>query len=134
MFKRRMRPLVRYLHPEPLEDPIRVLAPGDGNGCRGYSILEDQVPSDDPRDQLAHGGVGICVGASGKRNHGGKFGVTETGECAAESGNDEGENDGWTRAVGDCRGRPDKKARANNRPDTERDKIPRSERTLETVL
>src|SRR6476660_3415130 len=112
MFERRMRPLVRYLHPEPVEDPIRVLAPGDGDGRRGYGILEDQIPSDDPGDQLAHRGVGIGVSAAGERNHGGKLGVTKTGKCAAEAGNDEGENDGWTRTVGDRRGRPDKKAGA----------------------
>ena len=41
MFERRMRPLVRYPQPEPIEHAIGVLAPRDGNcGCRDR-VFED---------------------------------------------------------------------------------------------
>ena len=104
MFEWRMRPLVWDSHAEPLEHAIGIFAPGDGDRRRRDGIFEDQIPADDPGDQLAHGGVGISVGAARDGNHRGELRVTKTGERAADAGDDEREHDRWTRAIGD-RGR-----------------------------
>ena len=45
-------------------------------------IFQDEVPADDPRDQLAHGRVGVGVGAAGDGNHRRQFGVAQRGEAA----------------------------------------------------
>ncbi len=52
------------------------------DGHVGDGVFEDQVPSDDPRHQLAHGCVGVGIGAACDGNHGRHFGVAECGECA----------------------------------------------------
>ena len=103
MFERRMRPLVRNSQPEPIEHAIGVLAPGDGDRRRGDGVFENQIPADDPRDQFAHGRVRVGVGAAGHRDHRGELGVTETGKGAADAGDDEGEHNRWTRAIGNRR-------------------------------
>ena len=45
-------------------------------------VLQDEVPANDPRDQLAHGGVGIGVSAAGNWNHGRQLGVAKPGKGA----------------------------------------------------
>ena len=48
-------------------------------------VLEDEVPADDPRDQLAQRRVGVGVGRSRDRNHRGEFGIAESGEARRRS-------------------------------------------------
>jgi hypothetical protein len=129
-----MRPLVWYSHAEPLKHAIGVFAPGDGDRRRGYGILKDQIPSNDPCDQFAHRGVRISVGAPRERDHGGKLRITEPCKRAAQAGDDEREDDRWTRPVRDRRGGAHKKAGADDSADAESDEIDRPERTLQTVL
>ena len=45
-------------------------------------IFQNQVPADDPCDQLTHGRVGVGIGAARDRDHGRQFGVTQRGEAA----------------------------------------------------
>ena len=67
---------------EPVEkiDEVRGEADADRHVANG--VFEDQVPADDPRDELAHGRVGVGVRAASDRNHGREFGVAERGEGA----------------------------------------------------
>ena len=46
--KRRVIPLVRYLHPHEHQHAVRILAPRNGDGGRADRVFEDQVPADDP--------------------------------------------------------------------------------------
>ena len=83
--KRRMAPNVRNVEAHELEDPIEVLAPSDGDGSRADCVLKHQVPANDPRNQLAHGCVGIGVRAAGHWDHRSKLRVAESGKRAAQS-------------------------------------------------
>ena len=121
MLERRMRPLVGNAQTEPIEHAIGIFAPGDRDRRRADRVFENQIPADDPCDQLAHRGVGISIGAARDRNHRRELGVTQTGKCAADSGDDEGEHDRWTRAIRNCGGRSHEQTRADNRADAEHD-------------
>ena len=48
----------------------------------GESVLEDEVPADDPGDELAERGVGVGVGRAGDGDHTGQLGVAKAGEAA----------------------------------------------------
>ena len=50
------------------------------------SVLEHQVPADDPRDELAHRRVAVRVRRAGDRDHARELGVAEAGEAAGEAG------------------------------------------------
>ena len=77
-----------------------ILAPRDADGDGGYGVFQHEVPTDNPGDELAHGGVGIGVGTAGNGNHGGKLGVTESGKGTTDGGHNEGEGDGGTGVAG----------------------------------
>ena len=57
-------------------------------------VFEDQVPADDPGENLAERGVGIGVGAAGDGNHRGQFGVTESGKAASHGDQEKRNGDG----------------------------------------
>src|SRR5256886_2523184 len=59
----------RQVHPQPPQRRVGGPRPSDGDGDVANRVLEDQVPADDPRDQLAERGVGIRVGAPGDGDH-----------------------------------------------------------------
>ena len=46
----------------------------------GARVFEDQVPADDPGDQLAERRVSVGVGRAGDRNHRGQLCIAESGE------------------------------------------------------
>ena len=50
--------------PNPARMPLQVAAPADRDGHRADRVLEDQVPADHPREELAERGVGVGVGAA----------------------------------------------------------------------
>ena len=75
---------------------IRRKAHGDRHV--GDGVFEDQVPADDPGEDLAQGRVGVGVGAAGDRNHRRQFGVAQRREAAGDRHQQEGNRDGRTRA------------------------------------
>ena len=90
-----------------------------------YSMT--QVPSDDPGDKLAEGGVGVGVGRAGDRYHRGELGVAECGESAGDRRKDEEKRDcrpAIEGGVADSR----EDAGANDRSDSERSQIDYPER------
>ena len=54
----------------------------DAHAHVAEGVLENEVPADDPRDQFAHGGVGVGVGRAGDGNHRRELGIAEAGERA----------------------------------------------------
>ena len=123
MFERGMRPLIRDSHVEPAENAIGVFAPRCRNRGRGDSIFENKIPANDPRDEFAHGRVGIGVSTPGNGNHRCKFGVTKACEGAADPRHNKGKHHRRTRAVSDRRRRANKQAGANDPADSERDQV-----------
>ena len=126
--------MVRYVQPDELKDLVEVLAPRDCDRGGANRVLQDEIPADDPGDELTHGGVGIGVGAARDRNHGREFRIAESSEGAADSGDDKGEHYRGAGPVGDRGGGPHEESRTDDRADPERDERPGAQRALERAL
>ena len=61
--------------------------------ARAEGQLEDQVPADDPGDELAEGRVGERVGRARHRHGRGELGVAERRQRADDAGDDEDDRD-----------------------------------------
>ena len=92
--KRRACELVGDRDAEVAEEADDVAGPADGDGGRADRVFEDQVPADDPGDELAQRRIGIGVGAAGNRDDGGHLRVAEAGKGAGKAAKHEGECDG----------------------------------------
>ncbi len=75
-------PLDGQMDAKPVEEVYQVSGEAHADAHVAESVFENQIPADDPGDQLAEGGVGVGVSRAGNGNHGGQFGVTEAGEDA----------------------------------------------------
>jgi hypothetical protein len=80
------------MNAEPVHEVDGVLGKAHGDGHIGDGVFEDEVPADDPGNELPHRGVGIGVGRAGNGDHGSELGVTKPGKCADDR--DEDERDG----------------------------------------
>ena len=146
---------------EPIEQVDDVGGEADADAHVGTGVFEDEIPADDPGDELAERGVGIGVGGAGDGNHGGQLGVAKAGERADEGHQDHGERDGGTGAgtagergvrddvvderrigdggvgkllAGDGGADDGEDARADDGADAERGERPRAEALLQRVL
>ena len=70
------------MYAKPVQQIDHMRGKSHAHGHVGDGILQDQVPADNPRNQLAHGGVGIGVGAARNGNHRRHLGVAETRKAA----------------------------------------------------
>ncbi len=106
---------------------LHVAAPADGDGHRADGVLEDQVPADDPGEELTHRRVGVGVGAAGDRNHRRELGVAQRREAAGEAGDQIRHHDGGARLVGGRGSGQDEDAGADDRADAEQRQVPRGQ-------
>jgi hypothetical protein len=87
--------------PEDADQVLEVVRPAMGHRRRRDGVLEDQVPADDPREQLAERRVRVGVRGAGDRSHRGELGVAQGREDARQACDHEGEHEGGTgRIVG----------------------------------
>ena len=91
--ERRARQRIGNDDAEVAQEAHDVARPADRNGGRAERILENQIPADDPGNELAERGVGVGVGAAGDRHGGRHLGVAQPGEGAGDAAGDEGEHD-----------------------------------------
>ena len=119
--------------PKVSEQPDQILRPADRDGGRAHRVFEHQIPADDPREQFAHGGVGVGVGAARDGDHGGEFAVAHAGEGAAERGDDEREDHRGSGVIVRGLRREREQARADDGADAERDQIHGPEGALQLV-
>ena len=128
--------------PEAAQQRVEVVAPRNGDGDVADGVLEDQVPADDPRDQLPHRRVRIGVGAARLRNHRGELGVAEPGQRARAAEQQERKDQRRAGAVpnhlavgpdlsGRRRADGAENAGADHGADREHDQIAGAERALE---
>ena len=107
-------------------------------------VFQNQVPADDPRDQLPQRRVRIGVGASRLRNHRRQLGVAQRREPADDAEQDEREDQRRAGAVADDfaarqrlaggRGADRREdARADDGADRQHDQIARAEHALQRV-
>ena len=88
-------------NPEPGEQRREIAAPGDRDRDVADRVFENQVPADDPRDELAQRRVRVGVGAAGLRDHRGQLGVAQRREPADDAEQDEREDQRRAGAVAD---------------------------------
>ena len=91
----------RKMDAELVQQRDHVARPTDGDRGGANGVFENQVPSDDPGQPLAHGGVGVGVRAARYRNHAGELAVAQACEGAAYRRHHHGERD---RGAGVLRG------------------------------
>ena len=65
---------------EPIQHIDQVSSETDTHCHVADRIFQDQIPADDPGNQLAHSGIRVRVRAARDRNHGSQFRVTQSGE------------------------------------------------------
>ena len=131
---RRLRDRVRQREAEGgVEQLVEVAAPADRDGRDRHAVLEDQVPADDPGDQLAHRRVGVGVGAARDRDRRRHLGVGQRGERAGHAGEDEREDDRRP-GVADRLAQDDEDAGADDRAEAERGEVEQADRALERVV
>src|SRR5258708_17069569 len=109
-------------------------APAAGYGWGAKRVFQNQIPADDPGNQLAERGIAISIGGTGDGNHRSEFRITEAGEHATSPCKYIREHDGWAGIKRRCRTSQHKNARADNGRDPQGDQVYRSQRALETVL
>lgn len=103
--------------PEKLDE---VGGPAACDGRRADAVSQREVSADEPREEFAHGGVGIRVGAAGTRDHRCELGIVQAREGAGDSRQDERERDAGPRAVRRDRSLDLEDARANHDADPEK--------------
>src|ERR1700679_2298841 len=76
LFARGQREPRRYSNPEVFQEAEQVTAPTGGDGRRTEGIFQDQVPADDPGEDLAQSRISVGVSRTGNRNQRRKLRVT----------------------------------------------------------
>ncbi len=149
------------MHAEPIHEIDDVGGKADAYSHVADGVLEDEIPTDDPGDQFAHGGVGVGVRAAGNGNHRRQLRVAEPGEGADDRHQHDGKGQSrscpWTACQGvvvhqvieqrsiqngggiellprDGGADDGKNPRADHRTDAQRGQRPGAKRFLETVL
>ena len=125
---------LRYLDAEVAHEHPEVRRPALRHDGRAQQQLEQQVPADDPRDDLAEAGVGERVGRPADRHRRRELGVAQRGEPAAERGEHERQHD---RGPGDLLGRTPgegEDAGADDDADAEDGQVEGGQPSLELVL
>ena len=110
-----------------------VAGPADRDRRRAEQVLENQVPADDPGDELAQRRVAVRVRAAGDRNHRRELRVAEPANRQPKPGEDEREHDGRPRVLRRGRSRQHEDAGADDRADAQQGEVERAERALERV-
>jgi hypothetical protein len=80
-----------------------VARPADRDSRRREQVFEHQVPADEPGDAFAQCRVRIRVSAAGHGDHRSELCVAQSGEDAADAGDDERQDDGGTCVLGSSR-------------------------------
>jgi hypothetical protein len=78
----RRNPAQRGMPAKPVEGCGHVRGEANADGHVADRVFQNEIPADDPRDELAHGGVGVGVGAAGNGDHRSEFGIAQPGEGA----------------------------------------------------
>ena len=85
----------------PRDQRVEIVAPRDRHGDVADRVLEDQIPADDPRDQLAERRVRVGVGASRLRDHRRELRVAQPASAHATAEQEEREDQRRSCAVAD---------------------------------
>ncbi len=128
----------RDLEAHSAQQLLEVSRPRNRHGDVADRVLDDQVPADDPRDELAERRIRVGVGRSRHRDHRSELRVAQRGEAAGDAGEDERQDQRRPRAdvigaSGRCRADGREQTRADDGADAERRELHRTERARETL-
>ena len=110
---------------EVVQETREVAAPADRDRRRAERVLEDQVPADDPGEELAERRVAVGVGRAGNRHGRRELRVAEAGERRRDAREDHREHDGRAGVGGRDLAGQDEDAGADDGADAERDEVDR---------
>src|SRR6202011_208745 len=88
-----------HFYVEDVQQLDEVVGPAGGDGAGTHGVFECEIPADDPGEKFAERGVGVGIGAAGKRNHGRELGIAKAREGASKAGKHEGEHERGTGVV-----------------------------------
>src|SRR6266545_359399 len=128
----------RQVNAEALDECIEVIGPGDRDGHVADRVFDDQVPADDPGEQLTERSVGVGVGGPRDRNHRGELRIAERREAADDSRQDEREDErgacARTHTVSrGCRADRREDAGTDDRSDAQSNDVPGPQHPLQLV-
>src|ERR1700676_946793 len=83
---------------KPIKQVDNVLGETHADGHVANRVFEDEIPTNDPGDEFAHGGVRVGIGAARDRNHGGELRITDGCETADNAHQNERKGYGRTSA------------------------------------
>jgi hypothetical protein len=125
---------VGQLPAEDVQDALEVAGPPVRHGGGADGVLQDQVPADDPGEQLAERGVGVGIGRARDRHHRGELGIAQRREHANEAGHGIREHQGRPRRLPRDYSRRHEDAGADHRPDAEAGELHGAQDPVQTVL
>src|SRR2546426_10847681 len=70
---------------QPGNKGLEIISPADGYGDISDRIFDDEIPADDPCNELPHRGIRVRIRASGDRDHRRELGVAERSEAAGDA-------------------------------------------------
>ena len=71
---------------------VEIVGPAGGDDARADGVFQDEVPADDPGDELAERCISVGIGTAGHRHHAGELGIAKRGESAADGRQQEREH------------------------------------------
>ena len=127
------------VEPEMIEQLAEISRPSDRDADVADGVLDDQVPADDPGDELADRRIRVGVRRAGDRHHRRELGVAQRGESAGDRREDEREDDrragaGTRRVADDRRARRREDAGADRGAHAEGGEVPLAERPFEAAV
>ena len=117
--------LRRHMDAEICQERHDVARPSDRDRGGTESVLQHQVPADDPGDELAQGGVTVGIRTAGHRHERRELAVAERGEYRGDTGEDERQDHRRAGVLGRNRSGEDEDAGADDGTDTKRGEIHR---------
>src|SRR5579872_80681 len=131
---RRTRQFGREKNAKILKEAEHVAAPAAGYNGGAERVFKDEVPSDDPGDELAKSGISVGVSGTGDRNHRSKFGVAKAGEEAGHRSKNEGQENRRAGMMRRSRSGEDEDAGADDRAHADRNQVDWTESAAQRVF
>ena len=113
---------------------VKVTRPSVGDGRNRDAIFKDQIPGDDPGDQLAERSVAVAVSAAAAADAGREFCVSQRRKRAGNARDDERQHHSGTRLGGGGMSCQYENAGADNGADAQQGQVERRQALLEAMI
>jgi hypothetical protein len=88
----------RKFDPEAVEERLEIARDPDCDHGHDGDVLQEQVPADEPPDDLTERDVAVRVRRASSRDHAGKLGVGQSGGRRSQAGDEESDQHGGAHA------------------------------------